>query len=30
MIDRAAITTFEGNLNEPYLYLQDYLDGKEA
>jgi alanine dehydrogenase len=30
MIDRAAITTFEGNLNEPYLYLQDYVDGKEA
>lgn len=29
MIDKGSETTLEGKLNEPFLYLQDYLDGKE-
>ncbi len=29
MIDKGSETTLEGKLNEPFSYLQDYLDGKE-
>ncbi|MCB0478111.1 MAG: alanine dehydrogenase [Crocinitomicaceae bacterium] len=29
VIYRASETTLEGKLNEPYEYLQDYLEGKE-
>jgi hypothetical protein len=28
IIHRASETTFEGTLNEPFLYLSDYLNGK--
>jgi alanine dehydrogenase len=29
MINGASETTLDGQLNEPFSYLQDYLDGKE-
>ena len=29
MIDRGSETTLDGALNEPFVYLQDYLEGKE-
>jgi hypothetical protein len=28
IIYKASETTFEGTLNEPFLYLSDYLEGK--
>jgi hypothetical protein len=28
IIHKASETTFEGTLNEPFMYLSDYLEGR--